>query len=125
MCLNSKRKYGVFMHHPILIEIGRTSLGKVVKIQIGLDFDALNLFVEKFSLEEQTDIFCLTEYLSRRFESRGDISMESKMIRDVFTIGFRKFKTGLYQNFLTSKGLFTSISRVAYGKSLSHVAYRD
>ena len=66
MCLNSKRKYGVFMHHPILIEVGRTSQGNVVKIQIGLDDDALNVFVEKFLLEEQTDIFCLTGFLNDR-----------------------------------------------------------
>ena len=54
------------MHHPILIEVGRTSQGNVVKIQIGLDDDALNVFVEKFLLEEQTDIFCLTGFLNDR-----------------------------------------------------------
>ena len=113
------------MNRPIFFEIGRTSLGNLVKIPEEQDNKTLESFVEGFSLSEQSDIFCMTEFLTHKFKDRVSGGPEQTLTAEVFSIGYRKFKYGLFQEQLNERNLPTSAARIIYGRSLCHIAYQE
>ena len=114
-----------FMNKPISFEIGRTCFGLSVKIPLEQEREKLWLFVEGFSVAEQVDIFCMTEFLCQRSTVRNKGGFEAQVTATVFEIGLQKFKEGLFHERLIELKLPTSTTRVSYGKSLCHIVYRD
>ena len=113
------------MEQSICSEIGRTSLGNTVRLPLDRDLSHLETFINEFSISDQTDVLCLSEFLQRRFELREDDSLEAKANRNIFEILFERFLDGIFQEDLNRRNLVTSIDRVNYGRSLCHAAYRD
>ena len=112
------------MKRSIYFEIGHTSLGNPVSIPLGGSSEKLKKFLDKYSIPEQMDIFCLTEFLTQKAVNSYSESIEAELTKRVFEIVYQMFKEGLFQRQLMEKNLPTSAARVIYGKQLCHIAYR-